>query len=58
MNFFDVVVVGAGPAGLGFCASDAHLASKKILLVDSGKKFSERNAEIAEQVGNGVTGAG
>ena len=54
---YDIVVVGAGPAGLGFCSSIAQ-QSKKILIIDSGKRLNERNAQNPEQVGNGVTGAG
>lgn len=54
---FDIIVIGAGPAGLAFCASKAS-ANRKILLVEAGKRFSERDSSRPEDVGSGVTGAG
>lgn len=37
MEKFDAIIVGAGAAGL-FCAAQAGLAGKKVLLLDNGKK--------------------
>ena len=54
---YDLVVVGAGPAGLAFCASSA-VQGKRILLVESGKPLAQRDSQNPSDVGTGVTGAG
>jgi len=54
---YDFVVIGAGPAGLGFCLSSAQ-RYKRILVVEAGKKLNERDSKVPSQVGCGVTGAG
>jgi len=54
---YDIIVVGAGPAGLGFCASAAAW-HKLILLVEAGKPLAERDSSRPEELASGVSGAG
>ena len=53
----DVIVIGAGPAGL---AASAHLAlvSDRTLLVDAGPSLAERDRYAARSLTVGVGGAG
>ena len=57
MSCYDIIVIGAGPSGLGFCCSIAQ-RGKRILIVDAGKRLEERSDKNPQEVGNGVTGAG
>ncbi|MEW5291118.1 NAD(P)/FAD-dependent oxidoreductase [Erwinia papayae] len=41
MEKFDVIIIGAGAAGL-FCAAQAGLRGKRILLIDNGKKAGRK----------------
>jgi len=43
MEFFDVVVVGAGAAGL-FCAGQAGQRGLKVLVIDHAEKVAEKSA--------------
>lgn len=57
-DVFDVLVIGAGPAGLALCASEKSKARRRILLVESGKPFSQRNLAVPSELACGVGGAG
>jgi len=54
-SIYDIVVVGAGPAGLAFCAA-TH--GKSILLVEAGLPLEVRCSSVPSEVGTGVAGAG
>lgn len=44
---YDVVIVGAGPAGL-FAALDLGMSGKNVLLVDKGPSLAERRKELGK----------
>ena len=41
-NFYDVIVIGAGAAGL-MCAIESSKRSKKVLVLDHAKKLGENS---------------
>lgn len=53
---YDIIVIGAGPAGLAFLASEA-MQSKSIALVEMGKDLDERDS-VPTEIATGVGGAG
>ena len=57
LNLYDVLVIGAGPAGLAMCASEKS-KNKRILLVEKGKPLSERDLDEPLEMACGVGGAG
>lgn len=56
-NRYDLVVIGAGPAGLGV-ASHPALAGKKVLVVDGGKSVASRDRNDPNDLTCGDGGAG
>lgn len=56
MDTFDTVVIGAGPSGLSFCASDKIRG--RVLLIEAGKPLAERDGKQSSDIGVGVAGAG
>lgn len=55
-QMYDVLVVGAGPAGLAFCASKA-IKSSRVICVEAGKELDQRTDD-PKDIGMGVAGAG
>lgn len=55
MNFFNYVVVGAGPAGLAFAST---IDDPSVLVIDSGKPVDERDRFNAQECIQGAGGAG
>lgn len=49
MNY-DVVIIGAGPAGLFAAYELAEKSSQKILVIDKGKDIKERNCPLISEV--------
>lgn len=53
----DIIVVGAGPAGLSAAAA-CTIAGARVTVVERGKAAEFRNRNSAEDIGEGVGGAG
>jgi len=56
MDTFDTIVIGAGPSGLSFCASNKIRG--RVLLIEAGKPLAERDSAQPNDIGVGVAGAG
>jgi predicted flavoprotein YhiN len=42
---FDVIIIGAGAAGM-FCAAQAGQLGRRVLLLDNGKKSRSQNFDV------------
>ncbi len=57
MEFFDVAIIGAGPAGLAAGCRFAG-SGQRVLLLDAGKTVLERDRHAAADLTRGHGGAG
>jgi uncharacterized FAD-dependent dehydrogenase len=55
---YDVIIIGAGPAGIFAALKLAEMAAGKILLLEQGKDLHERNHKVGDDVLCGWGGAG
>ena len=49
MHYFDVIIIGAGPAALFAAYAFANESDLSVLVIDKGKDLPEREREMREQ---------